>query len=249
MTEKYTWEQARETIKEASKEKDTIELSAIFSCFSWDNLKTLEISRNGDARIALSNQNKSKSTLILVPYESQVKEINNLKNKKIKAKLFNPKEKFPISEAYDLVYAEWISHSWLENENFLKQMLQASKKYFLIVMPSLNSDDTKLASINNPKEKDRRKKLIETIKSFLKKDNWQAHFKEKYLPLSFPDKETTKKTFVTLAFNNNLTKEQEAKLDSFLTEDRIKNFNDSFYIILGEKNKPSKPYTTRTSST
>lgn len=244
--EGYTWKEARDAFKAASFEMERIELPTIFSCFDWKGLKCLELSRNEDARVALSYQNKSKHTDILVPRPELAVEIERNagaagvvygKYGKINASLFNPKFKLEINEKYDVVYAEWISHSWLENKELVESILNVSGKYFLIVMPHPDSDDTKIACIENPLERERRIRVKDNLRKILQEMGWGVNYIEQNLPLRFKSADDARKTFYCSIFGNQATPNQKKEIDLFLTEDKSRNFDDKFYIIWAEKIK------------
>ena len=239
----YSWPEAREAIKVASYKKDEIEIPAIKNAIPWQGLEALELSRNSDIRLIIALNNQVKYTTLLLSTEEAVERakrlIEKLKlTKQARVFCYNQKQDLPTdvsNNLYDVVYGEWLSHSLLENEQFLDKIIKMARKYFLIIMPSPESDDTKIASIKNPEEFNRRDELMKQILRTLRKQGFSPHVIEKELPLRYASAEQARKTYYTLAFSGKATPKQKQDLDDFLTEEKAKNISNRFYLLWAER--------------
>lgn len=240
--EEFDYNRAREEIVKASIQKNTVEIPTILNCIDFQGLNCLEVSRYGDARLAIILSGLAKHITLLVPKpeyidiaKNTIKE-SNISNEKIEVLAYNIESGLSMREkSVDVAYGEWLSHSLTQDERFLREITQTSSKYFLLVMPGLEGDDAELASIKDEDEKKKRLECKEKIVNYLKDIGWKVNIKENTLKLDFKDGETARKTFYCLTFGNNLTPEQKEKVDLFLSEDKIHNFKDDFYVLWAER--------------
>jgi hypothetical protein len=241
----FDYARARQEIVKASFQRNTIEIPTILSCLDFQGLECLEVSRYGDARLPIILSGLVKHITFLVPRTEIIGQVkSSLENAKVQygergkvhALTYDLERGFPFrTGSFDLAYGEWLSHSLVQNQRFLREITRVSRRYLLLVMPGLNGDDANLASIAEPKEAEKRKECRKNIENYLKREGWKTSIKEATLKLDFRDEETARKTFYCLTFGNNLTAEQKAKVDNFLSGKRVHNFRNDFYVLLAEK--------------
>jgi ubiquinone/menaquinone biosynthesis C-methylase UbiE len=236
------FKEAYKKIVERSVEKNTKEIPTILSCLDFEDKTCLEVGAGFLARIALKIAGFAKHITCLE------KESDSMINIKALAEYYNlekkispiyypgyEKENFPFKDnLFDVVYCAWLPHKTITDTKFLDELIRATKKHILILMPGIKGDEPKLISLIRKGERKRRLEYKEFISNYLTSKDFKVDFKENILKLEFFDEQEIRDVFYSLAFKNKLTEKEKIKINKFLDK-RVRTFKDGFYIIHGIK--------------
>jgi ubiquinone/menaquinone biosynthesis C-methylase UbiE len=239
----FQFPEAYNAIVKASKEQDQKEIPLLLSTTNFKNKSCLEIGAGPNARLAIklfnSKQPPSHITCIDPFNTNAIKTIANNRNLQSKLEAIKPNNETLLpfkDEEFDITYAGWIPSNLLKNPDYLNELIRVTKNHIIIIMPGPKGDIPKMRDlILNEKEKKKKQELKTLLTTHFQSLGFKTNTKkETTLQLNFSNLETIFNTFHFFDFQNNLMKEQQEKLKSFL-KPKIHNFKDHLYIFHAKK--------------